>query len=683
MIRRTSIVTRPMRTPVYTAAALAALGFVLAAPAKAQDRTASVDSIFSFASAETPGCAVGASQQGKVVVNRAYGLGDMDRRVPLGATSLFDIGSTQKQFAAAAVLLLVQDGRLALTDDVRKHIPELPDYGHPITLEHLLTHTSGLRDWTGLLPFAEGDQDVLTLILRQRGLNFTPGTEWSYSNSGYVLVKEVVARASGMSFAEFLRRRIFEPLGMRNTSYVADIMQAAGNRALGYQKEGAAWKPFMRLGNNRGGGTIAATIGDLLVWNEALGSGKLGAFVTGKLQEPARLANGRQLTYARGLNVDSTPGGVVISHSGGAAGFSTWMGRVPEHGLSVVVSCNFDPVSATALANRVAGTFLPPVDAQARARAQANAPVAAPGVDVSSRAGLYFDEHTGDPMRLGVANGRLQVANGPPLVPVSQDRFRSPRPDLFFRSQDAFEMRFLSNDQIEIRSMEGQVARYRRAESWTPAAADLQAVEGRYRSEELGSVFEILPGPAGLVMRFERSPEQSLVLAPVSRDTWMLRMMIVRFNRDAAGRITGFDYGNPLVRSIRFTRLGERTSAGAASAPAVPPANDPAVAAAHVPAPPAAAPPAAAAPAVAPPLEGLAGEYEIAPGRTLRITVEGGQLHGQPPGGEKRPLTHVSGTTFAATGSGVTLIFAVGADGRATAALMQQGGRERNLPKVR
>lgn len=115
-------------------------------------------------------------------------------------------------------------------------------------------------------------------------------------------------------------------------------MQAGANAALGYQKDGAGWKPFMRLGNDRGGGAIASTIGDLLVWNEALTTGKLGSFVTEKIQEPARLANGRRLRYARGLIVDSTPGGVLVSHSGGAAGFSTWMGRVPEHGLSVAVA---------------------------------------------------------------------------------------------------------------------------------------------------------------------------------------------------------------------------------------------------------------------------------------------------------------------------------------------------------
>ena len=158
-----------------------------------------------------------------------------------------------------------------------------------------------------MLPLAPEGTDVVTLIQRQRGLNFVPGEEWSYSNSGFELAKEIVARVSGMSFADFTRKRLFEPLGMKSSAYVPDIMQGGPNAALGYQKEGAGWKPFMRLGNNRGGGAIVSTVGDLLTWNDALASGKLGKFVTAKLQEPARLNNGRKLEYARGLMVDSTP----------------------------------------------------------------------------------------------------------------------------------------------------------------------------------------------------------------------------------------------------------------------------------------------------------------------------------------------------------------------------------------
>ena len=654
-----------------------AAALLFATPALAQDKSARLDSIFSAITAESPGCAAGVSQQGKLVLTRYYGLADLAKRTPLGASSLFDIGSTQKQFTAASILLLAQDGRLSLTDDIRKHLPELPDYGQKVTVDNLITHTGGIRDWTGLLPMAPEGTDVHTLLLRQRGLNFVPGTEWSYSNGGYELAKLIVARASGVSFAEFTRKRIFEPLGMKSTAYVPDILQAGANAAHGYQKDGASWKPYMRLGNNRGGGAIVSTVSDMLTWQDALASGKLGKVVTQKLHEQTRLTTGRKLNYARGVIVDSTPGGVVISHSGGAAGFSTWMGRVPEHNLSVAVSCNFDPVSATALAGRIIDdVFLPPVDAQALAAWRATRPVAAPGVDVSSRAGLFFDERTGEPMRLGVNNGRLQIANGPPLVPVNAASFRITRPTTFFRSQDDFVMTFTDADHIEIKSMEGQVTRYRRAQPYAPTPAELQSVEGRYEAPELGSKFEVVPGTSTIALRFENAPEKSMDLTPVERDTYMLRMMIVRFKRNAGGKVTGFVYDNPVVKGIQFTRVGDRATAVAAAAPAP---TTPAVTA------PAPATPAPAAAAAGPNLEGLVGEYEMAPGRTLTITLENGQLHGQPPNSPKRPLVHISGSQFGvgSADAAMTVTFVLDADGRAMSMVMKRDGQERTLTRVK
>jgi CubicO group peptidase (beta-lactamase class C family) len=644
------------------ASSAVAAALLLTMPAYGQDKTTEIDKIFSFATAETPGCVVGVSQKGKVIANRTYGLADVERRTPLSQRSMFDIGSTHKQFVAAAVLLLVEDERLSLSDDIRKYVPELPNYGQQITVDNLLTHTSGIRDWAGLLPLAEEGTDVLKLILRQRGTNFTPGTEWSYSNSGYVLLKEIVARVSRMSFAEFARARLFEPLGMASSAYVEDILQGTGERAIGYQKDGSGWKQYMRLGNERGGGGVISTAGDLLIWNDALTKGRLGKFVTQKLEEPAMLSNRRKLTYARGLAVDSIPGGRLVSHSGGAAGYSTWVGRFTDHDLSIAVTCNFDPVSATALAGRVADLYLPPVDPQAKPPG----PVAAPGVDVTGRAGIYFDERTGDAMRLAVNNGRLMIAGGPVLVPVSAERFRPQRTSVFFRSQDAFEMSFVSNDEFELKSMEGQPTRYRRPQPWMPNASDVQGIDGRYRSDELGQVFEILPAANGLAIRFEKSPERVLQAEPVARDTYMQSLVIIRVARDASGKVIGFDYTSPVARNIRFTRLGDRA------------AGSPAIAGAKGPNP-------ATSAAASPQLEALVGEYEMAPGRTLKITLEGGQLHGEPTGNPKRPLVHVSGASFAVgqANSPMTVTFTLAADGRATGMVMRQNGNDRTLTRVR
>lgn len=626
----------------------------------AADKTPQIDKIFSLITPETPGCTVAVSQNGKVIVNRAYGLADLERKTPLSPNSIFDVASVQKQFTAAAILLLVEDGRLSLTDDIRKYLPELPDYGRKITIDNLITHTSGVRDWQPLLPLAAEDANVLKVILRQRGINFTPGDEWSYSSSGFELAKEIVARVSGMSFGEFARRRMFEPLGMKSSAYVPDILHGTGELALGYEKDGPVWKKSMYLGNQRAGGAVISTAGDLLIWNDALTNGRLGKFLSGKIEEPKTLNNGRKLNYARGLNVNLLPGARLVSHSGDGAGYSAWLGRFTDHNLSIAVLCNFNPVSATALAGRVSDVFLPPVDPNA----QPPGPVAATGVDVTGRAGLYFDERTGEPMRLS-AGGRLTIVGGPVLVPVSSDKFRPQRTNLFYRSQDDFEITFRSNDEFELKSMEGETTQFRRAQPWTPTAADVQAFDGRYKADELGQVLEVLPGTKGLIVRFERLPENTVETEPVARDTYMKSLVSVRFIRDASGKVTGFDYSNPLVRNIRFTRLGNRVPGSAASTPTAKESS------------PVTTP--------VPRLAGLVGEYEMAPGRTITITLENEQLYGEPTGSPKRPLVHVSGTTFAVgqADSPIKVTFTIDADGRATALVMRQNGSERTLPRVR
>jgi CubicO group peptidase (beta-lactamase class C family) len=549
---------RRFRLPSLVVTAL-----VVGGPAYGQDRTVEIDRIFGWATPNGPGCVVAVSQHGTPVVNRAYGLADLERGVPLTSGSIFDAGSVVKQFVAAAVLLLVEEGRLSLTGDVRKYVPELPDYGHAITLDRLLTHTSGIRDWTGLAPLTGRNVDALTLTLRQRSLDFAPGEEWAYSNSGYVLLKEIVARTSGMSFADFVRKRLFEPLGMKTTTYLTDLRDVVENRALAYEKAGNGWKLDVLLGNDRGGGgALLSTASDLLIWNEALTSVRLGRFVTEKLQEPATLSNGRRLGYARGLFLDTNRGGRVVWHTGGAAGYKSLLSRFPEQGLSLAILCNAGESAdrtVTAFARRIFDLFVPGTTAPA---ADARAPATSAGgrhvegLDLKSRSGLFFSERTGDPLRLGVENGRLRIQGGPPLDTVSRDRFRNPRGALRFMSQDEFELRVVSPDEIELTSMEGKATRYRRGRPQAPTAADLQALAGRYDNEETRAVLQVAPGMHGLLVRLNDSTP--FPFAPVDRDTFQLGGMIVRFRRDKDGKVVGLAYSNPVVRRIEFTRLGDR-----------------------------------------------------------------------------------------------------------------------------
>lgn len=646
----------------FRAFAAVAAALLIPLPTTAQDETERIDEIFAWATPSSPGCVLAVSRHGELVFERAYGSADLERHVAMSTESVFDVGSLRKQFLAAAALMLVEDGALALDGDVRDHLPELPDYGHTITLDHLLTHTSGIRDWTGMLALSGGEVDVLHLILRQRALNFAPGEQWSYSNSGYVLVKELVERASGRSFASFARERLFEPLGMTHTAYHDDLNRVIDNRALPYGEEQGAWRLDLLVDNERGGGgALMSTAADLVRWNDALTSDRLGAFVTGKLEEPVRLRNGRQLTYARGVIADSSDGFAAFVHTGGAGGYSSWLGRFPQFGLSIALLCNADSMGTSRLANRVADLFLPaPADDRP---GEAIAEVA--NVDVGGKAGLFFADDTGDELRLVARGGQLRVDGGGPLVAVAPDRFRNARPSLFCRSEDRFELRFVTPDEIELTSMEGDVARYRRARPWSPTADELAALFGRYESDELLSALEVVPAAGGAVLRFALAPQKTLPLQPVAPDVLAVHRMLLRFRRDANGGVIGFDYGNPVVRGIRYTRTGAAArSPSAAAAPAAPPevqierVADPAT---------------------------LCGTYEGLAGRAVTVRLENGKLYGQPKGHTERELVHRSGTTFDVVGapSTTTFTFELDAEGRPTGIVVRQGSGQRTFVRSR
>jgi CubicO group peptidase (beta-lactamase class C family) len=537
------------------------IAFILAAllaatPALAQDKTAEVDKIFSWVKPGMPGCLAAASQDGKLVVNRAYGLADLERNVPLTPESLLDAGSIRKQFVAAAILLLVEEGKLSLSDDVRKHVPELHDFGHTITIDHLLTHTSGIRDWVPLLNWASGDPDVMSLILRQRTLNFVPGAEWSYSNSGYVLLPEIVARVSGMKFPAFLHARVLDPLGMKHSRYVDDPDLVIRNRALAYEPQsGGSWKMDMRLGDERGGaGALFTTAADLVLWNDALGSGRLGKYVTGKIQEPATLSNGRKLTYARGLSLLTNYSGRMLMHGGGAAAYRSIAAHFVDQRVSVAVLCNAGEASDDR--DDFAGYIFDLLMADKGLKRPPSTPLPAgvAGVDVSGRAGLFFNERTHEPLRLVANSGRVAIAGGRPLVTVAADRFRVAQASTNFMSNDEFELHFLSNDQFDLKSMEGETTRYRRAQAYSPSADDLKAFAGRYESDELTATLDLAPGRQGLTARLNGSRPLGLEFRPVDPDTFQFGAFTMRFVRDAAGKVVALDLNSPVFRSVRFTR---------------------------------------------------------------------------------------------------------------------------------
>src|SRR5688572_19750825 len=316
---------------------VALVSATLAAPLAAQvpaDAAASVDRIFERWTAQTPGCAVGVSREGRIVLARAYGMADLEHDVRNSPQTIFEAGSVSKQFTAAAIVMLALDGKLSLDDEVRKYIPELPDYGKRLTIRHMMNHTSGLRDWGSVASISgwgrgsrvHSHAHVLDIVSRQRGLNFDPGHEYSYSNTGYNLQAVIVERVSGMTFAEFSRERIFEPIGMKNTQWRDDYTRIVKGRATAYSTRGEGFALSMPFENVHGNGGLLTTVEDLLIWTENLETGRVGGPRFLQLtHEQGVLNNGEKISYASGLQVGALHGVPQVSHNGSTAGYRAFL----------------------------------------------------------------------------------------------------------------------------------------------------------------------------------------------------------------------------------------------------------------------------------------------------------------------------------------------------------------------
>jgi CubicO group peptidase (beta-lactamase class C family) len=341
-------------------------------PAKAADdqpESKKVDEIFAdLTKPGSPGCALAATRNGKLLYAKGYGLANIEEEVPITPQTVFDIGSTSKQFTAASILLLQKQGKLSIKDDVRKYLPELPDYGKKITILHLLNHTSGLRDYLTLFELAgvnidnvTTDDDALGLIVHQKALNFDPGSEWLYSNTGFFLLSIIVKRASGKTLREFAAQDIFSPLHMNATTYRDEHTQLVPNRALAYDRKekGAGFSLDVSYFEQTGDGAVHTSALDLLQWDENFYNAQIGGKeLLAELQQPGRLNNGKTLDYAKGLSVGEYRGLRTVRHGGSWGGYRAELLRFPEQHFSAVCLCNLGTARPSLRANKVAEVYL-------------------------------------------------------------------------------------------------------------------------------------------------------------------------------------------------------------------------------------------------------------------------------------------------------------------------------------
>jgi CubicO group peptidase (beta-lactamase class C family) len=374
-----------------------------------------------------PGCAIGV-QIGDLLVDRSAGLADLERAVPLTTASIIEAGSVSKQVTAAAVLLLALDGQLDLDADVRRWFPELPAYQRPITVRHLLTHTSGLRDWGAVVQLegwprgarAHTNAHVVQVAARQRALNYAPGDAYSYTNTGYNLLAELVQRISGQSLAEFTRERLFAPLGMTSTSWRDDHRRVVPGRALAYSG-GSAPGLSMPDESAYGNGGLLTTAADLLRWTDALNRRTLGDVFADSLTRRMVLTGGDTIDYALGVNVLAHRGTRELSHSGSTGGYRAHLLHFPERRGGVSVLCNGAGFNATQLAEQLADSVIGPRARREPARATVARPSAAvadlPHIAPTEFAGLTgrygSAEVDGAPFEVALESGALVLRQAP------------------------------------------------------------------------------------------------------------------------------------------------------------------------------------------------------------------------------------------------------------------------------
>ena len=409
---------------------------------------ATVDAIFaSWNKPDSPGCALAVARNGDLVYSRGYGYANLDYDIPVTPQTVFDVASVTKQFVAAVANLLALDGTVSLDDDVRKWLPELPEYEAPITLRHLIFHTGGLRDYLNLFPLAgAGDyysvsrEQLLAMMSRQRAAVFAPGERYEYSNTGYMLLAHALERAAGKSIGELARERIFEPLGMDGSLMYEDRERIIPRRATGYHQDDDG---ELRIVHNynfeiAGDGQLYTTVEDLLLWDDYLHGAEEPAIRESMLTE-GTLNDGEPIGYAHGITPGEYRGLRTVGHSGHSWGFLTELRRYVEPALAIAVSCNAEYGAPGELARRVANHYLADQlgpeesdDEDAEAGDDEDdvqpEPPALSAAELARFAGSFFSAELDATYRFAVADGDLvvRVEQQPVLAvkPVAEDEFR-------------------------------------------------------------------------------------------------------------------------------------------------------------------------------------------------------------------------------------------------------------------
>lgn len=524
-----------------------------------------LDAVFeNFDDADKPGAAVAILQDGKMVFQKGYGSANLEYEFPISTTTPFHVASVAKQFTAFSVLLLEAEGKLSLQDDISKYIPELPDFGHKITLYHLLTHTSGLRDqWNLFLLKGVRPDDVIStegvirLMSEQRELNFVPGEEYLYCNTGYTLLAETVARVSEVSFSEFTRQRIFKPLGMKNSVFVDDHELIIPGRAQSYYSpDGQTFKKRTLNYANPGPTNLVTTVEDLSLWVFNFRKRKVGGeALFQKFQTLGRLNNGKTFGGAFGLFVGEYNGYKEVSHGGADAGFRAQVSMFPEEDFAVVVLGNSADFDAKGIAHSLTDLYLKP---EKKDSEKSTAPkfITLNKAQLKAYEGNYVNRNRGFTRHIYLKGDSLMhfrtENNESALAPLSANTFKvmNVPPDVVV----AFEMKEGVMTATETVN-NGEPRPLVKFDPKTYTDKDWLELQGTYYSPELNTRYIVDNKEGKLTARHERMG--TIQLEIVKHDFFLADRGFFRqvdFVRDEQGKVTGLKVSNGRVRNLWFEK---------------------------------------------------------------------------------------------------------------------------------
>jgi CubicO group peptidase (beta-lactamase class C family) len=514
-----------------------------------------VDQIFSvYDKSGSPGCSLGVIRDGEFVYRKAYGLANLELGVPLSPQSVFYMGSVSKQFTAAAIALAAEQGYLSLDDDVHKYIPELPDYGHVITLRQMIHQTSGLRDFYTLLGLSSHDatdfnspEDIFKIVVRQKGLNNAPGDEWIYSNTNYFLLGIVAKRATKKSLAEFAAENIFKPLGMSHTLFYDDHTLVVPGRVAAYDSAlhdnfRVDWSTTFSV---VGAGGLMSSVDDLLLWDKNFYANRLGkGTLVQELQTPGVLDDGNKISYAMGLVLGNYRGLPIVEHGGALFGYRTELLRFPEQKFSVICLCNIASAVPENLARKVADIYLadklkPEASALKRSSNESFP-------DPATFAGKYLDPRTHLMYTFTASDGNL-MAWGAVLIRINANQFYDLQSDViaFDSSQGVMHAKLDIGQETYFSGS--------KVEELHLGEPELASYTGRFRSTELDTVYSLSEVKGTLTLRNGDKPPQKL--APIAKDEFDAgdfgRLV---FEHDSGGRVPGFRAFTQAARGIEFKK---------------------------------------------------------------------------------------------------------------------------------